>query len=74
MYIGYVTLNSVKPFKVIVNNANAYIKECNGNKYLVLVPADESKNKLKKYEEIWSKIKDLNGSANNNSDHYDKNI
>ena len=34
-------------------------KESNGNKYLTLVPADESKDTLKKYEKLWSKIKEL---------------
>ena len=31
----------------------------NGNKYLTLVPANESKEKIKKYEELCSKIRDL---------------
>ena len=32
-------------------------EENNGNMYLTLVPNDESKDKLKKYKEIWRKIK-----------------
>ena len=39
---------------------NWYIEESNGDKYLMLVPTDESKGKLKKYYELWSKIKDVN--------------
>ena len=35
------------------------MKESNGNKYLTLVSADESKDTLKKYEKLWSKMKDL---------------
>ena len=31
------------------------------------VPTDESKDALKKYEELWSKIKDLIRSITNNS-------
>ena len=32
----------------------------------------ESKDKLKRYEEMWSKIKDLVRSTNNKSDDYDE--
>ena len=28
------------------------------NKYLTLIPTDENKNIMKKYEEMWSKYKD----------------
>ena len=45
-YIGYVTPNSVKPLYLIINTANGYIEENNKNKYLTLVPTDESKGKL----------------------------
>ena len=31
-------------------------EEINENKYLTLVPNDESKGRLRKYEEIWRKI------------------
>ena len=34
-------------------------EEINGNKYLTLVPTNESKENIKKYEELWSKIRDL---------------
>ena len=69
-FVGYVTLNSVKPLYFIICNINGYIEESNGNKYLTLVLADESKDKLENYEEIYSKIKDLIRSTNNNSDDY----
>ena len=39
---------------------------------MTLVPTDESKKKLKKDDEIWSKIKALTWSTNNNSDDYDE--
>ena len=53
-YIRYVTPNSVNPLYLIINQINGYIKENkrNGNKYLTLVLTDESKNTLKKYEEL----------------------
>ena len=38
---------------------NGYFKEINKNKYLILVPTDESKEIMKKYEELYSKIRDL---------------
>ena len=45
----------------------------NGNKYLTLVPTNENKEKIKKYEELWIKIKDLIMSITKNSDDYDEN-
>ena len=39
---------------------------------MTLVSTDESNKKLKKYDEIWSKIKALTWSTNNNSDDYDE--
>ena len=54
-YIGYVTfkdyeyvkIDSVNSFYLIFNNVNEYFEEINGNKYLTLVPTNESKEKLK---------------------------
>ena len=79
-YIGYVTIkdskyikiNSVNPLYLIFNKVNGYFVEINGNKYLTLVPTNETKEKLKKYEELCSKIRDLIRSITKNSDHYDK--
>ena len=45
----------------------------NVNKYLTLVPTNESKEKIKKHEELWIKIKDLIRSVTENSDDYDEN-
>ena len=42
-----------------MNSANGYIEENNRNKYLTIIPTNESKDMSKKYEEIWSKTKDL---------------
>ena len=38
---------------------NEYFEKINGNEYLTLVPTNESKQKIKKYEELWSRIRDL---------------
>ena len=46
---------------------NGKIEKINWNKYLTLVPTNESNEKIKKYE-LWIKIKDLIRSATKNSD------
>ena len=38
----------------------------------MLVPNNESKEKIKKYEELWSKIRDLIRSITKNLDDYDE--
>ena len=40
-----------------VNHANEYIKEKNGNKYLVFDTTDENKELQKKYKNAWNGIK-----------------
>ena len=37
-----------------------------------LVPTNESKENIKKYEELWSKIRDLFRLITKNSDNYDE--
>ena len=66
--LKYVKINRVKSFMPYFQQRNGYVEEINGNKYLTLVPTNERKEKLKKYEELWSKIKDLNRSVTKNSD------
>ena len=56
---------------LIFSKANRYFKEVNRNKYLMLVPTKESKEKNKKYEGLLSKIRDLIRSITKNSDDYD---
>ena len=51
---------------------NGYFKEINENKYLTLVPTNESKEKIKKYEELWLEIQDLISLTTKNSDDYDE--
>ena len=79
-YIGYVTIKVskyvkiyiVNPLYLIFNKVNEYFEKINENKYLTLVPTNESKEKIKKYEKIWSKIRDLIRSLTKNSDDYDE--
>ena len=79
-YIGYKTINNLSYIKInslnvlylIIDKINGNNEENNGNIHLMLVPTDESKNTLKKYEELRSKIRDLFRSITNNSDNVDK--
>ena len=68
----YVKINSVNPLYLIFSKVNGFFEEINGNKYLTLVPTNESKEKLKRYEELWSKIIDLMRSITKSSDDYDE--
>ena len=66
-YIGYITIknlsyvriNSVNPLYFIINKADGYFEESNGNKYLTLVSSEKNKDTLKKYAELWDEIRDL---------------
>ena len=59
-YIGYVTIkdskyvkiNSVNPLYLIFSKVNGYFKEINKNKSLKLDPTNESKEIIKKHEEL----------------------
>ena len=66
----YVKINSVNPLYLIFNKVNGCFEEINENNYSTLVPTNGSKEKIKKYEEIWSKIRDLIRSITKNSDDY----
>ena len=79
-YVGYVTIkgskyvkiNSVNPLYLTFNKVNGYFEEINENKYLKLVSTNKSKEKVKKYEKLWSKIRDLTRSITKNSHDYDE--
>ena len=51
---------------------DGYFEEINENNYLTLFPTNESKEKIKKCEELWSKIRDLIRLLSKNSNDYDK--
>ena len=57
---------------LIINKVNGYFEKINGNKYLTLVPTNESQEKIKRFEEMWSKIRDLIKSVTKSSDDYDE--
>ena len=50
---------------------SGYFEEINKNKYLTLVPSNESKRIIKQHEELGNKIRDLVRSITKNSDDYD---
>ena len=66
----YVKIYSVNLLYLIFRYVNGYLEEINGNKYLILVPTNESKEKIKNYEKLWIKIRDLIRSITKNSDDY----
>ena len=49
----------MNPLYLIVGVVEEYIKEKNGNKYLVFASTDKNKEELEKYKEIWDKTKSL---------------
>ena len=67
----YIKICSANPLNLLFRYMNGYFEEINGNKYLTLVPTNENKEKIKKYEELWIKIRDLISSITKNSDDYD---
>ena len=77
-YNEYVTIKkdikiySVNPLYLIFGKVNGYFEEINENRYLTLFPTSESKEKIKKYKELWIKIKDLITSITKTSDDYDE--
>ena len=66
----YESIYSVNPLYLRINHASGYIKEKNGNKYLIFDSVDENKKVFKKYADVWdgikNKIKAKNGSEENN--------
>ena len=67
---------SVNPLYLIHRYMNGYFDEISENKYLMLVPNYESKEKIKKHEKLCRKIRNLIRLITKNSDDYDydKNI
>ena len=63
-YTGYITkkdeykINSVNPLYLPVHRIEDFIEEKEGSKYLNIGSTDSNSEVLKKYEEVWSGIKD----------------
>ena len=58
--------------RIIFDNLNRIFQEINGNKYLTLFSTNENKEKIKKYEELLSKTRELIRSVTKNSNDYDE--
>ena len=54
-----------------IDKVNEYIEEMKETTYLTLASSDENKDTIKKYTELWVKIKDLIKPINNTSGDYD---
>ena len=67
----FAKINSINPLYLIIDEISGYLEESNGNKYLAILPTDESKDN-KKYDELWSKIRDSILPITNKSDNYDE--
>ena len=48
----YLKINSVNPLYLVASKMNGWFEEINENKYLALVPTNESKEIIKKYEAL----------------------
>ena len=58
---------------LICSKVNGYFEEINKSKYLMLVPTNKSKEKIKKHEkQLRIKIRDLIWSFIKNGDDYDE--
>ena len=54
--LRYVKINTVNLLYSIIDKKNGYIEDIDGNNNMTLVPIDKSKDTLKKYEDLWTKI------------------
>ena len=68
----YVKVDSVNSLYLIIKKVNGYFGDINKSKLMTLVPTNESKEIIKKYEELWSKIRDLIRSITKNSNDCDE--
>ena len=55
-----------------VNHTDWYIEEKNLNKYLIFDSTDENKEPLKKYQDLWSEIKNKIEAASSGECDYEK--
>ena len=79
--IGYITIKkiddyeniySVNPLYLNVNHANGYIEEKSENKYLIFDSTDKNKELIKKYQDIWNRIKNKIEPIGNGECDYEK--
>ena len=68
----YENIYSVNPLHLLVNHANGYIGEKNGNKYLIFDSTEENKELLKKYNDVWNRIRNKIKEVSNGECDYKK--
>ena len=77
-YTGYITIKKIDDYEstysvnllyLRIGYTSGYTEEKNGNKYLIFDSVDESKGVLKKYADLWNRIKNkikaINGDKEN---------
>ena len=69
---NYKNINSVNSLYLLINHASGYIEEKGVNKYLIFDSTDENKELLKKYNDVWSGIKDKIKEVSNDECDYEK--
>ena len=62
-------INSVNLFYLIIDKVNGSFEKLTK---IALIPSNESKEIIKKYEELWSKTRNLSRLITKNSDDYDE--
>ena len=79
--IGYITIKkiddyeniySVNPLYLTIAHASGYIEEKGVNKYLVFDSTDENKELLKKYNDVFNRIRDKIKEISNGECEYEK--
>ena len=78
-YIVYITkkdeykINSVDPLYLLIDKIDGFAEEKEGSEYLNIFLTDSNSEVLKKYAEVWSRIKDYIKKINNGKlGEYDK--
>ena len=59
-------------YTFIINKLNGYTEKYNENQYLTLTLINKRKDTVKKYEELWTKIRDVVCLTSSDSDDDDK--
>ena len=67
-----VNINSVNPLYLGINRVNGYIEKKDINKYLVFNSADENKELLKNYNNVFNGIRNKIKEINDNECDYEK--
>ena len=65
---------SVNPSYLLINYASGYIKEKGMNKYLIFDSTDENKELLKKYNDVWNRIRDKIKEVSSGECDYEKRL